>query len=81
MEVKAIRNKTQYQQYLKKADELMEPDPPAYSPEGQLLETIVILIEDYERKQGWEIPLTGDPVEVIKARMQELGLKQTDLAR
>jgi HTH-type transcriptional regulator/antitoxin HigA len=80
-EIKAIRNKSQYHQYLKKVDELMEPDPPAYSADGQLLETLVILIEDYERKQGWEIPLTGDPVEVIKTRMQELGLKQTDLAK
>ncbi len=80
-EIKAIRNKSQYQQYLKKVDELMEPDPPAYSPEGQLLETLTILIEDYERKQGWEIPLPGDPVEVIKIRMQVLGLKQTDLAK
>ena len=81
VEIKAIRNKRQYQYYLKKVDELMEPDPSVNSPEGQLLETLTILIEDYERKQGWEIPMYGDPVEVIKTRMQVLGLKQIDLAK
>ncbi len=81
VEIKAIRNKSQYQYYLKKVDELMEPDPSVNSPEGQLLETLTILIEDYERKQGWEIPMHGDPVEVIKTRMQVLGLKQIDLAK
>lgn len=78
--IKAIRNKSQYQYYLKKVDVLMEPDPSFNSREGQLLETLTILIEDYERKQGWEILLSEDPVEVIKTRMQVLGLKQTDLA-
>ena len=81
LEIKAIRNKSQYQHYLKKVEEMMELDPSAHSPEGHLLETLTILIEDYERKQGWEIPMPGDPVAVIKTRMQVLGLKQTDLAK
>lgn len=66
VEIKAIRNKRQYQHFLKKVDGLMESDPSVNSREGQLLETLTILIEDYERKQSWEIPLPGDPVDVIK---------------
>ena len=79
-EVKAIRSKAQYQQYLKRVDELMNLDPSVNSSEGQILETLTILIEDYERKQGWEIPSSVSPVEVIRARMEELDLKQSDLA-
>ncbi len=79
-EVKAIRGKSQYLQYLKEVDKLMDLDPSGNSPEGQMLETLTILIEDYERKQGWEIPMPDSPIEVIKTRMEALSLKQTDLA-
>ncbi len=79
-EVKAIRSKSQYLQYLKEVDELMDLDPSGNSPEGQMLETLTILIEDYERKQGWEIPMPDSPIEVIRTRMEALSLKQTDLA-
>ncbi len=30
-----------------------------YNRNKQLQETLTILIEDYERKQGWEIPMHG----------------------
>ena len=58
----------------------MDLDPSANSPDGQMLETLTILIEDYERKQGWEIPMPHSPIEVIRTRMEALSLKQTDLA-
>ena len=77
---KAIRSKSQYFQYLKKVDELMDLDPSVNSADGQTLETLTILIEDYERKQGWEIPMSVNPVEIIKTRMEALDLKQTDLS-
>ena len=79
-EVTAIRSKSQYLQYLKEVDELMDLDPSGNSPEGQMLETLTILIEDYERKQGWEILMPDSPIEVIRTRMEALSLKQTDLA-
>lgn len=41
----------------------------------------MILLEDYERKKGWEIPVPENPVEVIKTRMDALGLKQADLVK
>ncbi len=78
-EVRAIRSKNQYQKYLEDIDLLMERDPSPSSKDGKLLETLAILIEDYEKRMGWEIPLPNDPIEVIKVRMDNLGLKQADL--
>jgi HTH-type transcriptional regulator / antitoxin HigA len=80
LEIRAIRNKEQYMLYLNTIDKLMDSDPSRLSKEGQLLETLAILVEDYERKQQWEIPLPDDPIDVIKTRMSDLGLKQADLA-
>ena len=57
----------------------MDADPSPNSDEGQLLETLTILVEDYERRKGWDIPSPEDPVEIIKIRMDNLGLKQADL--
>jgi HTH-type transcriptional regulator / antitoxin HigA len=79
-DIKIIKSKSQYSKYLFKVEQLMESDPAANSPNGQLLETLTVLIEDYEKKQGWEIPQTVHPIEVIKNRMDALSLKQTDLA-
>lgn len=78
-EPRAIRSNKQYEEYLKITDRLMDGDPSPSSPEGQLLETLVILIEDYENRRGWDIPVPKNPVEVIKMRMETLGLKQSDL--
>lgn len=80
-EVRAIRSQKQYVEFLSKVNELMDADPNANSDDGKLLETLAILIEDYERKKGWEIPLPSDPVLVIQKRMTALGLKQSDLSK
>lgn len=79
-EIRAIRTVKQYKEYLEDIDKLMDDDPSPNSIEGQLLETLVILVEDYERKKGWEIPVPENPLDVIKLRMDDLGLKQADLA-
>ena len=78
-EIRAIHSKKQYQEYLTRIDILMDADPSPNSDEGQLLETLTILVEDYERRKGWDIPSPEDPVEIIKIRMDNLGLKQADL--
>lgn len=46
----------------------MDSDPSPSSNEGQVLETLTILVEHYEKKQGWGIPASDDPVEIIKIR-------------
>lgn len=78
-EIRVIRSKKQYQEYLDRIDALMDIDPSPNSDDGQLLETLVILVEDYEEKQGWNIPTPHDPVAIIKIRMENLGLRQADL--
>lgn len=78
-QIRAIRSKKQYENYLKRIDALMDSDPSPNSSEGELLATLTILVEDYEKKKGWEIPLPENPVEIIKIRMENLGLKQVDL--
>lgn len=80
-EVRAIRSQKQYKEFLNKVDKLMDADPHANSEDGKLLETLTILIEEYERKRGWEIPLPSDPILVIQKRMDDLDLKQSDLAK
>ena len=78
-EISVIRSDAHYKKYLIKVDELMENDPSLNSTDGKLLETLAILIEAYEKKKGWELPLSKSPLKVIKTRMSELGLKQADL--
>lgn len=80
VEIRAIHTKKQYSQYLSIIDTLMDEDPAPSSESGQLLETLSILVDEYEKRQGWELPLPKNPVEVIKSRMVELDLKQVDLA-
>jgi HTH-type transcriptional regulator / antitoxin HigA len=79
LEISAIRSEVQYKRYLVEVDKLMDNDPVLSSEDGKLLDTLVILIEAYERKKGWELPSPENPLEVIKTRMEDLGLKQTDL--
>ena len=78
-EIRVIQTENQYLTYLDKVDQLMSEDPSPGSKEGRLMETLAILIEDYERKQGWELPFPDDPVQVIKRRIIDLGLQQKDL--
>lgn len=80
VEIRAIHTKKQYILYLSIIDKLMDEDPAPSSESGQLLETLSILVDEYEKRQGWELPLPKNPVEVIKSRMVELDLKQIDLA-
>ncbi len=52
-------------------------DPTPDSPEGGELELLSLLVEDYERRNyHFEKP---DPVEAVKFRMMEQGLRQADL--
>ena len=76
MTIKPIKTEKDYKAALKKIDELI--DCPENSDEENYLEVLSILVEDYERRH---YPVDEiDPVEVIKYRMEEMGLKQTDLA-
>jgi len=76
MEIKPIKTKKDYEKALKKIEELFNAK--AYSHEGDLLEVLVTLVESYEQKHHSIAP--PDPIEAIKFRMEQLGLKQSDLS-
>jgi HTH-type transcriptional regulator/antitoxin HigA len=73
--IKPIKNKKEYQAALKKLDTIF--DAPINSKEGDEAELLAILIESYENEK---YPIgEPDPVEAIKIRMEDLGIKQSDL--
>lgn len=75
MNIKPIKNRTDYKAALKTVESLM--DARANSPEGDRLDVLVTLIEAYERKHfPMDLP---DAVEAIKFRMEQQGLTAKDL--
>jgi len=77
MKLKIIKTKKEYQAYLDWVDELFEKHPPVNSPEGEQLQVALLLIKQYEDAH-YPIPLP-DPIDAIKAKMIERGLKNKDL--
>jgi len=76
MNIKPIRTEDEYQEALSHLELIF--DAPAGSPEGDQLEILSILIEQYE-KEHFPIDLP-DPIEAIKFRMEQAGYAQSDLA-
>lgn len=77
MRLKPIKTKKDYQQALERLDEIF--DAIKGTPEGDDLEILGMLIEQYENEK-FPIDLP-DPVEAIKFRMEQLGYSQRDLAK
>ena len=77
MNIRLIKTETDYDAILERIDVLMDLNPELDSPDGDELEVLVMLVEKYEEKH-WEIS-NPDPIEAIKYRMEEMGLKQKDL--
>ena len=73
--LKPIKTQQQYQEYLKIIDSLVDCEEG--SSEEEVLELVAILVEDYE---SHHYPIEApDPIEAIKLKMQEEGLKRKDL--
>lgn len=77
MELKIIKTKKQYQQYLDWIDTMFDKKPKPDSPAGEKLQVALLLVKQYE-DQHYPIPVP-DPIEAIKLKMQEKGLKNKDL--
>ena len=75
MVAKLIKNEVEYEKALSMIDELMDAEPG--TSQGDELELVVTLVELYEKK-AHPIGLP-DPVEAIKFRMEQMGLKQKDM--
>jgi len=76
MNIKPIKNKTDYNNALKQIDKLWNAEP--NTSQGDKLEVLVTLVEAYEKKHFHIDP--PDPIEAIKFRMEQMGLTQSDLA-
>lgn len=76
MTIKAIKTEKDYDEAMERLETLF--DAKKGTPEGDELEVMGILIDQYE-KEHFPIGLP-DPIEAIKFRMEQLGYNQTDLA-
>ncbi|MDF9829998.1 helix-turn-helix domain-containing protein [Parabacteroides sp. PF5-6] len=76
MNIRLIKNEADYEQALLRLEALF--DAPQDSPQGDELEILSLLIDQYE-KENYPIDLP-DPIEAIKFRLEQLGYSQNDLA-
>src|SRR5215217_6178367 len=79
IELRIIKTEEQYRSYLAEVDRLAADDPASGTGDGDRLELLAKLIEDYEKERfKFRRP---DPVEAILFRMHERGLRQKDLVQ
>ena len=77
MKISPIRTEEDYQKALRRLEEIF--DAKKGTQEGDELEVLAILVEHYENHNILvEMP---DPIEAIKFRMEQMGMKQKDLAK
>ncbi len=78
MNIKPIHTRAEHEAALKAIAPVFARDPMPGTPEGDWLEIMVTLIENYENKH---YPISPpEPVEAIKFRMEQQGLTAADLA-
>ena len=76
MKISPIRNEKDYQKAFDRLEVIF--DSKKGTEKGDELEILSILIDQYE-KDNFPIDLP-DPIEAIKFRMEQMGMKQKDLA-
>ncbi|HEY3388561.1 MAG TPA: transcriptional regulator [Prolixibacteraceae bacterium] len=76
MELKIIKTKEQYEEYLDWTDTMFDKKVKFNSAEGEKLQVVLLLIKQYE-DANYPIPLP-DPIDAIKMKMEEIGLKNKD---
>ena len=76
MKLKVIKTKKEYNESLNRLEKIFDAKPGTSN--GDELEILALLIDLYE-KEHFPIP-TPDPIEAVKFRMEQLGMKQSDLA-
>ncbi len=77
MNIKPIRTAEDHKAALAEISKLMVSDPDIGTPKGDRLDVLVTLVQAYEA-QHFPMALP-DPVEAIKFRMEQQGLKPKDL--
>lgn len=77
MKLKPIKTKKEYEVYLDWVDHAFDRKVKPDSLEGEKVQIALLLIRQYEDLH-YSIP-TPDPIEAIKIKMQEKGVKNKDL--
>lgn len=77
-EPKIIKTEAEYRASLAEVDRLATNDPASGTADGDRLELFAKLVEDYE-KARFQFSRPG-PIDAIRFRMEEQGLRQIDLA-
>ena len=76
MDIKLIKTEEDYQMALDKLDEIF--DASEGTPESDQADILALFIDEYENVH---YPIEApDPIEAIKIRMEEMQLKQKDIA-
>lgn len=75
--VKPIHNNKEYKAALARIYKLIHSDVEAGTPEADEMKLLILVIEDYE-KEHYPVP-PPDPIEAIKFRMDQLGMKPADM--
>jgi HTH-type transcriptional regulator/antitoxin HigA len=76
MNIKLIKTDADYQKALKRLEEIF--DAKIGTPESDEADILGLMVDEYEKKH-YHID-APDPIEAIKIRMEEMQLKQVDLA-
>ncbi|MEK6710811.1 MAG: helix-turn-helix domain-containing protein [Nitrospinota bacterium] len=77
MEPRLIKTEEDHKAFLAEVERLVALDPAPNTPEGDRLELLATLVENYEKEH---FPIEKPtPIEAILVRMEEQGLKQKDL--
>jgi HTH-type transcriptional regulator/antitoxin HigA len=77
MNIKPVKTDTDYELALARIDELWDAE--LNTKKGDELSILAILVENFENEKYKVLP--PDPIEAIKFRMDQSGLKKTDLAQ
>lgn len=76
MELKIIKTKKQYREYLNWVDTMFDKKVKPATPEGEKLQVALLLIQQYE-DANYPVPVP-DPIDAIKLKMGELGMINKD---
>ena len=77
MELKIIKTKSQYEKTLSWIDEMFDKKVKPNTPDGEKLQIALLVVKKYE-DINYPIPYP-DAIDVIKLKMEELGLKNKDM--
>jgi len=78
MEIKVLKTEQEYDAALKEIEKIFDDAPKKNTPDGDKFELLGMVIENYEEAHYPIAP--PHPIEAIKFRMEQMGLKQSDIA-